>query len=79
MALKEKKTVWDVLFEIAIYAFFTFFTLLCIFPFYYIFISSISSNALIKTKSLSGWRVSYEAPSKMISPQSAFMAVLKLD
>ena len=47
MALKEKKTVWDVLFEIAIYAFFTFFTLLCIFPFYYIFISSISSNALV--------------------------------
>ncbi|MCR4578007.1 MAG: carbohydrate ABC transporter permease [Clostridiales bacterium] len=47
MALKEKKTVWDVLFEIAIYVFFTFFTLLCIFPFYYIFISSISSNALV--------------------------------
>ncbi|MBR5380303.1 MAG: carbohydrate ABC transporter permease [Clostridia bacterium] len=47
MALKEKKTVKDILFEIAIYSFFTLFTLLCIFPFYYIFISSISSNALV--------------------------------
>ncbi|MBO7385738.1 MAG: carbohydrate ABC transporter permease, partial [Clostridia bacterium] len=47
MALKEKMTVKDSLFEIAIYTFFTLFTLLCIFPFYYIFISSISSNALV--------------------------------
>ena len=47
MALKEKKTVKDILFEIAIYTFFTLFTLLCIFPFYYIFISSISSNSLV--------------------------------
>ncbi|MBQ9409315.1 MAG: carbohydrate ABC transporter permease, partial [Clostridia bacterium] len=48
MALNEKKTAKDVLFNIAIYAFFTLFTILCIFPFYYIFISSISSNMAVE-------------------------------
>lgn len=48
MALNEKKTAKDVLFNVAIYAFFTLFTILCIFPFYYIFISSISSNMAVE-------------------------------
>ena len=47
MALKEKKTVKDILFEIAIYTFFTLFTLLCIFPFYYLLINTVSDNDLV--------------------------------
>ena len=52
MALKERKTAKDIAFEVAIYLFFTLFTILCIFPFYYIFISSISSNALVEKHSI---------------------------
>ena len=48
MAFRDKKTFKDYAFEIAIYAFFTLFTILCIFPFYYIFISSISKNILVE-------------------------------
>ena len=48
MALAEKKTVKDVLFEVAIYLFFTVFTILCVFPFYFIFINSIASNAMVQ-------------------------------
>ncbi len=48
MSLSEKKTFKDHAFEVAIYAFFTLFTILCIFPFYYIFISSISKNILVE-------------------------------
>lgn len=44
MAIKEKRTVLDNVVDILIYLFFGLFTLLCIFPFYYIFINSISSN-----------------------------------
>ena len=40
---KEKSTL-DVLFNIFVYAFFTLFTLICIFPFYYLIINSISAN-----------------------------------
>ena len=48
MSLSEKKTFKDHAFEVAIYAFFTLFTIMCIFPFYYIFISSISKNILVE-------------------------------
>ncbi|MDR1565965.1 MAG: carbohydrate ABC transporter permease [Treponema sp.] len=45
--MKTKLTVIDVLFNIFIYAFFTIFTLMCIFPFYYIFINTVSDNELV--------------------------------
>lgn len=43
------KLTWqDIVFNIINYTFFTLFTLSCIFPFYYIFINTISSNDLVK-------------------------------
>ena len=38
----------DVLFNVLNYLFFTLFTLTCIFPFYYLFINTISDNDLVK-------------------------------
>lgn len=45
---KQKFTVGDVIFNILNYAFFGIFTLSCIFPFYYLFINTISDNALVR-------------------------------
>lgn len=49
---KHKKiyrtTPGDVIFNICNYAFFTIFSLTCIFPFYYLFINTISDNDLVK-------------------------------
>ena len=49
---KHKKiyrtTPGDVIFNICNYAFFTIFSITCIFPFYYLFINTISSNDLVK-------------------------------
>jgi len=42
-----KLTPGDIVFSIINYAFFIIFTLSCIFPFYYIFINTISDNALV--------------------------------
>ena len=42
-----KLTAGDIVFAIINYAFFAIFTLSCIFPFYYIFINTISSNELV--------------------------------
>lgn len=42
-----KLTFGDIVFSIINYAFFVIFTLSCIFPFYYIFINTISSNELV--------------------------------
>ncbi|WP_058302336.1 carbohydrate ABC transporter permease [Gorillibacterium timonense] len=42
----QKRSVGDILFEILNYTFFALFTLLCVFPFYYLFIQTISSNDL---------------------------------
>ena len=39
----------DIVFNIFNYAFFILFTISCIFPFYYLFINTISDNALVKT------------------------------
>lgn len=39
----------DIVFNILNYAFFTVFTVVCFFPFYYLFISTISDNELIKS------------------------------
>ncbi len=43
-----KMTASDWVFEIVNHAFFLIFTLLCIFPFYYIFINTISDNDLVR-------------------------------
>lgn len=45
---KTKYTVGDVIFNILNYAFFGIFTLSCIFPFYYLFINTISDNSLVR-------------------------------
>lgn len=43
-----KRTLGDVIFSIFNYSFFGIFTITCIFPFYYLFINTISSNELVK-------------------------------
>ena len=43
-----RRSVGDVVFDVLNYIFFTVFTLTCIFPFYYLFINTISSNELVK-------------------------------
>lgn len=43
----EKKSVGDIIFNILNYAFFIIFTLLCVFPFYYLFINTISDQGLV--------------------------------
>jgi putative aldouronate transport system permease protein len=43
---KKKGNVSDTIFNIAIYSFFILFTILCVFPFYYLFINTISDNSL---------------------------------
>ncbi|MBP0955536.1 MAG: carbohydrate ABC transporter permease [Oscillospiraceae bacterium] len=43
----EKKTAGDIIFDILNYLFFGLFTFSCIFPFYYIFINTISDPALV--------------------------------
>lgn len=45
---KIKITPGDVLFNVLNYTFFTLFTLACIFPFYYLFINTISDNQLVR-------------------------------
>lgn len=47
--IQERRTVGGVLFNIINVAWFVFFTLLCVFPFYYIFINTISDNHLAAT------------------------------
>ena len=43
----EKRSVNDIIFDILNYAFFIIFTLICVFPFYYLFINTISDNGLV--------------------------------
>lgn len=45
---KQKLTVGDVIFNILNYFFFGVFTISCLFPFYYLFINTISDNALVR-------------------------------
>ena len=44
-----QKTKGDVVFEVLNYTFFIIFTIICIFPFYYLFINTISDNELVRT------------------------------
>jgi len=43
----EKRSIGDVVFNVINYAFFVAFTLICVFPFYYLFINTISNNGLV--------------------------------
>ena len=43
-----RKSKLDILFDIINYTFFISFTLLCLFPFYYILINTISDNGLVR-------------------------------
>jgi putative aldouronate transport system permease protein len=45
--MKERKTPGDIFVDILIYFFYGLFALVCIFPFYYIFINTISANDLV--------------------------------
>lgn len=47
--MKQMKKPADMAFYIANYLIFTLFTLICVFPFYYIFINTISDNHLVAT------------------------------
>ena len=47
--IKPKKTLGDIIFDILNYSFLLLFTLICVFPFYYIFINTISANNLVST------------------------------
>jgi putative aldouronate transport system permease protein len=44
MIKKNKLSLSDIIFNIINYTFFTIFTLLCVYPFYYLFINTISNN-----------------------------------
>lgn len=50
--IQYKKTPGDITFNIINTAVFAIFTLLCIFPFYYLFINTISDNSLVATNSI---------------------------
>ncbi|MCD7859744.1 MAG: carbohydrate ABC transporter permease [Firmicutes bacterium] len=45
----EQLSAGDVVFNILNYAFFLCFTLICFFPFYYLFINTVSTNSLVQT------------------------------
>jgi putative aldouronate transport system permease protein len=45
--MKEKRNALEIGFDVFIYTLFGLFTLLCVFPFYYIFINTISANDLV--------------------------------
>ena len=46
-SVRYKATPGDVVFKVVNYTVFTIFTLICIFPFYYLFINTISNNDLV--------------------------------
>ena len=43
----EKRSISDIVFNIINYAFFGLFTIICVFPFYYLLINTISNNGLV--------------------------------
>jgi ABC-type glycerol-3-phosphate transport system permease component len=45
--MKVRRSVLDVVFDLFIYLFFTVFTVLCVFPFYYLLVNTISANDLV--------------------------------
>jgi multiple sugar transport system permease protein/putative aldouronate transport system permease protein len=53
----KKFTVGDAAFNIVNYAFFGLFTLMCVFPFYYLFINTISDNEMVRRGMINFWPV----------------------
>ena len=53
--MKTKHTLGDGLFNVVNYTFFALFTLLCIFPFYYLFINTVSDNDLVHKGLVNFW------------------------
>jgi putative aldouronate transport system permease protein len=47
--MKKTISLQDIIFDVFLYIFFTAFTLCCVFPFYYIFINTISDNSMVAT------------------------------
>ena len=47
MGRKKKCTVGEITFQILNYLIFGLFTLICVLPFYYLFINTISDNSLV--------------------------------
>jgi multiple sugar transport system permease protein/putative aldouronate transport system permease protein len=47
--LGQEKTITDIVFDFFNYVFFIAFGLVCLFPFYYLFINTISNNELVRT------------------------------
>ena len=50
-----KKTPGDRVFDVINYTIFAIFTLICIFPFYYLFINTISDNNLVQRGLINFW------------------------
>lgn len=50
-----KMTATDVIFNILNYTVFIFFAIICIFPFYYLFINTISNNEMVRTGQITFW------------------------
>lgn len=46
-SIRYKASAGDVIFKVVNYTVFALFTLICIFPFYYLFINTISNNDLV--------------------------------
>lgn len=55
--MKHKTTSGDILFNVLNIGFFVLFTLLCIFPFYYLFINTISDNEQVRRGLINFWPV----------------------
>ena len=53
----KRFSVGDAVFNIINYAFFALFTLVCVFPFYYLFINTISDNELVRRGLINFWPV----------------------
>ena len=55
----KRFTVGDVIFNSVNYAFFGLFTLICVFPFYYLFINTVSDNELVRRGLINFWPVHF--------------------
>jgi putative aldouronate transport system permease protein len=53
----KKFSAGDAAFNIVNYAFFALFTLMCVFPFYYLFINTISDNEMVRRGMINFWPV----------------------
>ena len=52
---KKKRSTGDIIFQICNYTFFALFTLICVYPFYYMIINTISANDLSANGSINFW------------------------